>query len=107
MMAERTDRIQISYDLLFETPFHCGTGIREGLIDRTIVTDNHGYLYVPATTFKGVLREHCEQFAHLYAEGHTLADRVSSPHDKQAALYDLGGTITMITRVFGSPIYPS
>jgi len=105
-MGIRTDRIQIFYDLAFGTPFHCGTGIREGLIDRTIVTDNHGYLYVPATTFKGVLREHCEQLARLYAESDTLADSVSSPHDKQAALYDLGGMITMITRIFGSPIYP-
>ncbi len=32
----KLDRIQISYDLKFDTPFHCGTGIREGLIDRTI-----------------------------------------------------------------------
>lgn len=105
-MAIRTDRVQISYDLVFATPFHCGTGIREALIDRTIVADNNGYLYVPATTFKGVLRDHCEQLARLYAESDTLADSVSSPHDKQAALYDLGGMITMITRIFGSPIYP-
>jgi len=105
-MGIRTDRIQISYDLVFDTPFHCGTGIREGLIDRTIVADNHGYLYVPATTFKGVLRDHCEQLARLYAEGDTLADSIGSPHDKQAALYDLGGMITMITRIFGAPIYP-
>lgn len=105
-MGERTDRIQISYDLVFATPFHCGTGIREGLIDRTIVEDNHGYLYVPATTFKGIAREHCEQLARFYAGSDTLADRIGSPHDKDAALYDLGGAITMITRIFGSPMYP-
>lgn len=105
-MGERTDRVQITYDLVFATPFHCGTGIREAPIDRTIVADNHGYLYVPATTFKGVLRDHCEQLARLYAESDTLADSISSPHYKQAALYDLGSTITMITRIFGSPIYP-
>lgn len=105
-MGERTDRIQISYDLVFATPFHCGTGIREGLIDRTIVEDSQGYLFVPSTTFKGVVREHCEQLARFYAVSDTLADRISSPHDKQAPLYDLGGAITMITRIFGSPIYP-
>jgi CRISPR/Cas system CMR subunit Cmr4 (Cas7 group RAMP superfamily) len=106
-MGIRTDRIQITYDLVFATPFHCGTGIREALIDRTIVADNNGYLYVPATTFKGVLREHCEQLALLYAnKSKEQTDRIKGPHDKQAALYDLGGTISMITRIFGSPICP-
>src|SRR5437588_6909712 len=44
-VVTKPDRIQIEYDLKFKTPFHCGTGIRVGLIDRTIIRDNGGYLY--------------------------------------------------------------
>jgi len=35
----RVDRIQLFYNLTFQTPFHCGTGLRSGLIDRAIVRD--------------------------------------------------------------------
>jgi CRISPR/Cas system CMR subunit Cmr4 (Cas7 group RAMP superfamily) len=104
-MDTRTDRVEIAYRLVFETPFHCGTGIRTGLIDRTIVEDSHGYLYVPGTTFKGVLREHCEQIARFYEESDEMQDRLASPHDKSAALYGLGHAISMVTRIFGSPYY--
>ena len=52
----RTDRIQIGYELEFSAPFHCGTGIRSGLIDRSATRDGGGYLYVPASTIKGVVR---------------------------------------------------
>ena len=54
----RTDRIHITYELTFTTPFHCGTGLRVGLIDRTIVRDNDEYLYVPGSTIKGIVREY-------------------------------------------------
>lgn len=97
-----TDRLKIDYDLKFISPFHCGTGIREGLIDRTIVRDDGGYLYIPGSTIKGVLREHCEQLARFYEQ-----QNVSSPHDAKAALQGLGNNRpTMITRIFGSQNIP-
>ncbi len=46
------DRIRIEYTLAFATSFHFGTGIREGLVDRTIVRDDGGYLYVPGLPSK-------------------------------------------------------
>lgn len=96
------DRLKIDYDLTFATPFHCGTGIREGLIDRTVVRDNGGYLYVPGSTIKGILRERCEQLARLYE----LQD-IASPHDTRAALRELGKKPTsMVTRIFGSHRFP-
>lgn len=108
------DRIRIEYTLAFATPFHFGTGIREGLIDRTIVRDDGGYLYVPGSTIKGVLRERCEQLARLYEpqqleQGEDGRGRqfVHSPHDGQAALLGLGhGKPTMVTRIFGSQNAP-
>ena len=52
----QTDLLKIEYTLSFATPFHFGTGIREGLIDRTVVRDESGYLYVPGSTLKVVGR---------------------------------------------------
>jgi CRISPR/Cas system CMR subunit Cmr4 (Cas7 group RAMP superfamily) len=100
----RTDRVQISYNLKFLSPFHFGTGIRAGVIDRTVVRDGDGYLYVPGSTIKGVLRECCEQLARLYARD---KQRLTSPHDEKASLVDLGRQPpTLITRVFGSHTVP-
>ena len=47
-MQPQIDRISIEYDLTFTTAFHCGTGIRQALIDRTVMRNGGGYLYVPA-----------------------------------------------------------
>lgn len=106
-MKTRTDRIHIEYNLKFATPFHCGTGIREGLVDRTVVRDSGGYLYVPGSTSKGVLRERCEQLARFYEQDEWAKQRVQSPHNAEAALQGLGNTKpTMVTRIFGSQNLP-
>jgi CRISPR/Cas system CMR subunit Cmr4 (Cas7 group RAMP superfamily) len=96
------DRLKIDYNLTFATPFHCGTGIREGLIDRTVVRDDGGYLYVPGSTIKGVLRERCEQLARLFDQ-----QDIASPHDARAALQGLGTRKpSLVTRIFGSQNLP-
>jgi CRISPR/Cas system CMR subunit Cmr4 (Cas7 group RAMP superfamily) len=108
------DRIRIEYTLAFVTPFHFGTGIREGLVDRTVVRDDGGYLYVPGSTIKGVLRERCEQLERLYEPEEPGQERIArgrqfvhSPHNAQAALSGLGsGKPTMVTRIFGSQNVP-
>jgi CRISPR/Cas system CMR subunit Cmr4 (Cas7 group RAMP superfamily) len=76
------DRLNIEYDLTFATPFHFGTGIREGVIDRTVVRDDGGYQYVPGSTIKGVLRERCEQLARLYDQ-----PGIASPHNAPGKLF--------------------
>ena len=107
-MTFRNDRIAITYELTFDSPFHCGTGVRESLIDRTVVKDRYGYLYIPGSTFKGVLRERCEQLARFYeVVSDEMLELIASPHDMDAALRGLGSTMTMITRIFGSHISPS
>lgn len=106
-MKSKTDRIQIEYDLQFATLFHCGTGIREALVDRTVVRDNEGYLYVPGSTFKGVLRECCEHLARFYEEDGQETQLVQSPHNREAALWELGNNKpSMVTRIFGSQSSP-
>jgi CRISPR/Cas system CSM-associated protein Csm3 (group 7 of RAMP superfamily) len=105
-MPTKTDRVQITYDLTFTTLFHCGTGIRAGLVDRTVKRDGSGYLYVPGSTFKGVLREHCEQLARFYV-GEAGRASIASPHDAETVLEDLGNRQpTMVTRLFGSQNVP-
>ena len=96
----QTDRLWIAYDLTFATPFHFGTGIRKGLVDRTVIHDDGDLLYVPGSTLKGVLRERCEQLACFY-EGESARGR--SPHLAEVALLELGNTDPpMVTRIFGS-----
>ena len=105
---KRNERIQLHYQLAFTTPFHCGTGLRVGLIDRTIVRDRDGYLYVPGSTLKGILRERCEQLARLYEElDPEMLAAIASPHDEKRALWALEQQApTMITRIFGSHSFP-
>lgn len=96
------DRLEIKYDLAFATPFHFGTGVREGVIDRTVVRDDGGYLYVPGSTIKGVLRERCEQLARLYDQ-----PSIASPHNAKAAVQQLESRkLSMVTRIFGSHNVP-
>lgn len=105
-MELKTDRIQINYILRFATLFHMGTGIRDVLVDRTVVRDSGGYLYVPGSTFKGVLRERCEQLSRLYADKKEQ-EHIESPHDAETALLWLGeAKPTMTTRIFGSHTFP-
>lgn len=105
-MEPRTDRIEIKYTLTFATLFHCGTGIREGLVDRTVVRNNQGHLYIPGSTFKGVLRERCEQLARAYMRDGQEKQRIASPHNADVALLNLGRKPTMITRIFGAQNVP-
>ena len=100
----RTDRIQLQYTLTFTTPFHCGTGLSSGVIDRTVVRNAQGSLYVPGSTFKGVVRARCEQLARLYTfeSDSEMRERITSPHDKKRASLAIRSSVTMIARIFGS-----
>lgn len=105
--GERNQRIQLLYNLTFQTPFHCGTGLRSGLIDRTIVRDAEGYLYVPGSTIKGALRMHCEWLSRLYEQDdEDMRERIDSPHEMEKALWNMSNSLTMITRIFGSHQHP-
>lgn len=111
-MPAKVDLVQLTYTLTFSTLFHCGTGERTGLIDRSVIRDGEGYLYVPGSTFKGTLREICEQLARLFDPAMGQADAppwgsVAAPHDAEAALQGLGHeSPSMVTRIFGSQIVP-
>jgi CRISPR/Cas system CSM-associated protein Csm3 (group 7 of RAMP superfamily) len=95
-MPIRTEEILLDYRLTFQSPFHFGTGLRAGLIHRTVSRDADGYLYVPGSTIKGALRERCEQLACLFDL------RAVSPHGKESALAEFSSNPDIVTRIFGS-----
>jgi CRISPR/Cas system CMR subunit Cmr4 (Cas7 group RAMP superfamily) len=111
-MPTRVDLVQLTYTLTFTTLFHCGTGVRTGLIDRSVIRDNAGYLYIPGSTLKGNVRERCEQLARIFdptggQEGAGPEGRIASPHDGEAALQGLGHEYpSMVTCIFGSQAVP-
>lgn len=94
----KTERIVIDYRLTFETAFHCGTGLRGGLIHRLAARDADDYLYIPGSTLKGALRERCEQLAGQFglptASPHIEVWREAHP-DRD-----------IVTQTFGSRFYP-
>lgn len=89
-------KIDIKYELKFESPFHCGTGLAEGLIDRTVMRDQKEYLYIPGSTIKGVLRETCERIAKIY--GLTVRD----VHNEAAAAKSFTEQPDITEVIFGS-----
>jgi len=98
-MPERTDRLSVIYSVIFESAFHCGTGLPRQLIDRSIQRDRHENPIVPGSTVKGALRDRCESLAALFG----LTAR--SPHDLDAARADYDAP-DMIARIFGSRVHP-
>jgi CRISPR/Cas system CSM-associated protein Csm3 (group 7 of RAMP superfamily) len=96
--------VQIDYLLTFTAPFHMGTGIRAGLIDRTIMKNSDGLLYIPASTLKGVVREYCERLLRFYLPG--AQEHVLNPHDANEVLIELGKAPTPVSRIFGSHLHP-
>lgn len=95
-MSLQTDYIQLTYQLQFESPFHCGTGLSSGLIQRTVAREKEEYLYIPGSTLKGVLRETCEEIALMFG----LA--VRDPHDEQAAMDTFKEDPAIVELIFGS-----
>ncbi len=100
----KTDCIQLKYRLKFTTPFHCGTGLRSGFIDYPVERDAGDNVYVPGSTFKGVVREHCEQLSRFYTlrDDVEMRQRIASPHDEKQTLLSIQGPQTMVARIFGS-----
>lgn len=99
-MTTVTEQIRLDYRLMFDSPFHFGTGLRRGLIDRTVVRDHQKLLIVPGTTLKGVVRERCEQLSEIFnlnvVEPHDTRNAELRVHEARIDDPDI------ITRIFGS-----
>ena len=94
------NRIHLDYTLTFTSPFHLGTGMGRGLLDRTVARDAGGFLYIPGSTIKGILREKCEQLAGSPLFETQQAASPSSPHLDH--LRSFAQTPTLVEAIFGS-----
>lgn len=99
-MPPRADRLLIRYELLFTTPFHMGTGLRRGLVHRSVSRDRDGYLFIPGSTIKGNARERGEQIARLFG----LETR--EPHVEGADLTGYSPSVQIVDTIFGSRTRP-
>jgi len=55
------EKIEFDYKIIFESPFHMGSGKSAGLIDSTVLKDSNGYLLVPGSVVKGLFRNNIEK----------------------------------------------
>lgn len=74
------NKISIHYKVDMLSRFHCGTGYSFGLIDEVVRKDRDGYLYLPGSTIKGLLRESCEKILRL------CKVKVRDPHNEEEAM---------------------
>lgn len=96
----RIDRIKLHYQLEFQSDFHCGTGLRIGLLHRAIARDGNNFLYIPGSTLKGVLRDHATHIARF------LGLVAPNQHAGGAELAHVISTNNIITLLFGSNFQP-
>lgn len=77
-------------------PLHVGAGHARGLIDRAVVRDGRGQVYIPGSSLKGRTREACERPARHY--GLTVCE---PPY--AAGMCGTRGSQCIVCRIFGTP----
>jgi len=89
-----------------DSAFHLGTGLRKGLVHRSVAQDNDGYLYVPGSTLKGSLRNQLYdlQMA-MFPPENALKDRRRDPHRGAADLTEFKPKINLNSSDFTHLIF--
>lgn len=77
-------------------PLHVGAGHAKGLIDRAVVRDGRGQVYIPGSSLKGKTREACERLARRH--GLTVCE---PPYP--ASMCGTRGGPCIVCRIFGTP----
>lgn len=60
-------QLSISGTLAIDSLWHIGSGAGDGLLDRRLLRDPQGQPFIPGSTLKGILREHCRQLVRACA----------------------------------------
>ena len=98
------NNILIGYTVEFLAPFHFGTGLSSGSIDRLVRRDEKGYLMIPGTTMKGVLKEKVEELINKYNKFEFISEQIVNTAIKEEHLkYFIN--VSVSDRIFGSPCY--
>jgi CRISPR/Cas system CSM-associated protein Csm3 (group 7 of RAMP superfamily) len=92
-------RIQFETRITLMTSWHIGTGMAQGLIDRTTQRDPRGSVFIPASTIKGRLRNACEQVARLYSSPDNRLKSCEPPNPQNMCR---GAECCIVCRIFGS-----
>lgn len=95
--------VLIEYSIEFLTPFHFGSGLSSGMIDRTVRRDRNGYLIIPATTIKGVLRDTVVRLLNICKSLNFFNETVVKIFDDDDRL-KLYKQRSVIDRIFGSSV---
>jgi CRISPR/Cas system CSM-associated protein Csm3 (group 7 of RAMP superfamily) len=96
----KTERLDLHYQLHCRSVTHFGTGLRHGLVHRSMARDAEGFLYIPGSTLKGMLRDHATSLARL------LGLRVRSPHNTGQEVGEFAPRGDITTLIFGSRFSP-
>lgn len=95
----QTNNIRLDYRLEFESSFHCGTGLRQGLTHRSVARDTKAYLYIPGSTVKGILRDRATYLANL------IGLTAPQPHNPET-LHEFAPRGNIVSHIFGSRYRP-
>ena len=102
----KVQSIDISYSLQFLSPFHCGVGEGRGLHDRSVYRDSEGFLAIPGSTVKGLVRNNCESLARLYGVPVTGPHLPKGKDERKRYLKSILSKYDIIYALFGSPWCP-
>lgn len=94
--------VSIENSIDFLAPFHFGTGLSSGTIDRIVRRDAKGYLVIPATTLKGILREKVEKLLRICKNFNFLSEQIVNTSNKEEHL-NFFRRVSVVDRIFGSP----
>lgn len=99
MPNEKWIYLDLSLEITVSGPLHIGTGYGRGLVDRTVVHDGQGDVYIPGSSLKGKARNACEDLARRSGLGVCGLPRVAeapgdASHNPEHCL---------VCRVFGNP----
>ena len=87
--------IDLPITIYMLSPLHIGTGCARGLVDRTVMRDGEGNVYLPGSSLKGRLRDACERLAGRYG--------LHVCHAPRATDMCRIGSPCLVCRVFGTP----
>ncbi len=58
-------KIKLVYKIIFESPFHIGSGKGAGLVDSIVLRNSEKQLFVPGSAIKGVFRNNIEKVLNI------------------------------------------
>ncbi len=95
----------ITYSVEFKSDYHIGSGFGiSGVVDDILVKDSKGRLFIPGGTFKGIIRDACEDLAN--ALNIPMCDGTVAGGKRMCGV-NRKGDICLLCLIFGTEVLPS